>query len=182
MLVAQLPDTQRQQVPCKQLVAHSCCSFRPYRQSRRLPSLSRRRTCSFQIAQTALVCDNVEGKTLAFVLSLRPPTQRKILTSIPAFRWGVLFRDRIISIGVRRSLQVDFDPSWSSSDDPQRIQEQHLLQADDFSTELGQSPVHGLDTQLRIVDLLNCTCRLVHSSSRPLKVLYNYEGRLQTET
>lgn len=93
--------------------------------------------------------------------------------------WGCLFRDRVISVGVRRSLQVDFDPSWESSDHTARLQEQHLLQADDFSTELGQSPVHGLETQLRIIEMINCTCRLVYCLSKPLKVLYSYEGMLK---
>lgn len=101
------------------------------------------------------------------------PTRSKILKRI---WWGVLFRDRIISVGVRRSLQVDFDSSWQRSDDRQKLQEQHLLQADDFSTELGQSPVHGLETQLRIVEMLNSACRLVHCLTKPLKVLYNHEG------
>jgi hypothetical protein len=88
--------------------------------------------------------------------------------------WAVVFRDRVLSLALRRSAQVEIDPSWE--DGNRNLLARHVLSADDFSTELGQSPVHGLDTQLRIVELNATFCRLFQCLALPLKLLYHHEG------
>lgn len=67
--------------------------------------------------------------------------------------WAILFRDRILSLGNRRSLQVhiDADSVWYEQDT-------HVLQPSDFDSELGQSPNHNLETQLCISKYANRSC------------------------
>ncbi|KAF2206961.1 hypothetical protein CERZMDRAFT_102811 [Cercospora zeae-maydis SCOH1-5] len=88
--------------------------------------------------------------------------------------WGIVFRDRILSLGLRRKLQVEIDPTWEDAHG--RLKEEYALGAADFDSELGISPVHSLETQLRLVQLVNLTCRLTHSLSGALSVLYHHES------
>lgn len=60
------------------------------------------------------------------------------------------------------------DPEWMDTD-------KHILVAEDFQNELGQSPVHDTETQLRIVEVLGSTCRLIQCLSRACDILYRYE-------
>ncbi|KAF2165242.1 hypothetical protein M409DRAFT_67490 [Zasmidium cellare ATCC 36951] len=81
--------------------------------------------------------------------------------------WGVIFRDRILSLGTRRSLQLDLE-SHSSEED--------ILTADENFSELGNSPVHHTEAQLRIVQLLSAMCRAMPCIAKATKILYNLEG------
>ncbi|PPJ58105.1 hypothetical protein CBER1_05303 [Cercospora berteroae] len=90
--------------------------------------------------------------------------------------WGVLFRDRILSFGFRRSLQVhlEHDSIW--------LNDRYALNSDDFESELGQSPIHDTETQLKNIEVLSALCRLISRLLGPLRLLYQYDmldGRLQ---
>ena len=80
--------------------------------------------------------------------------------------WGVLFRDRILSLGLRRSLNVEFRTLDSDAD---------VLQASDFDNEIGRSLVHDTETQLRVVEVITATCRLMQCLTPVLQQLYRYE-------
>ena len=81
--------------------------------------------------------------------------------------WGVLFRDRILSLGLRWTLQVALDPRLRS--------DEYYLNADDFKFDLGHSTVHDLNSQLRIVDIVASTCSLVCELTPALQLLYGHE-------
>ncbi|CAK1368309.1 Cutinase transcription factor 1 beta [Cercospora beticola] len=90
--------------------------------------------------------------------------------------WGVLFRDRILSFGFRRSLQVHLE------DDSVWLNDNSVLNAGDFESELGQSPIYDTETQLKNIEVLSALCRLISRLLGPLKLLYQYnmlDGRLQ---
>lgn len=88
--------------------------------------------------------------------------------------WGVVFRDGILSLGLRRTLHVKLDPTWEAVHG--RLREEYVLHAADFDSELGVSPVHSLKTQLHLVELASVTCRLMHSLSTALDTMYHHEG------
>ncbi|KAI5368170.1 hypothetical protein Slin15195_G033040 [Septoria linicola] len=89
--------------------------------------------------------------------------------------WSVICRDRTLSLGLRRTLQVDFDPTWEDASSG-RLREEYILHAADFDSELGASPVHSLETQLTLVRLSGITCQLMHSLTLALNTLYHHEG------
>lgn len=97
--------------------------------------------------------------------NVQDPVRSKLLKRL---WWGVVFRDRILSLGLRRSLQFDLDPTWAEG-------EKHILTAEDFQCELGRSPVHDGDTQLRIIEVIGATCRLMLCLSNASRILYRYE-------
>ncbi|CAK1362111.1 hypothetical protein CB0940_02594 [Cercospora beticola] len=88
--------------------------------------------------------------------------------------WGIVFRDRILSLGLRRKLQVEIDPTWEDAHG--RLKEEYALSAADFDSELGVSPVHSLETQLRLAQLVNLTCHLMPGLSGALGILYHHES------
>ena len=94
---------------------------------------------------------------------IRDPRQSKTLKRL---WWGVILRDRTLSLGLRRSLQID-ESTMENEDD--------VLQPDDFENELGRSPVHDLATQLRIVEVLAAQSRLMQLLKPALKLLYDCE-------
>lgn len=96
--------------------------------------------------------------------SIQDPTQRRALKRL---WWCVLFRDRILSLGLRWTLQVALDPRLQSEDS--------FLGVEDFESDLGQSHVHDRDSQLRIVDVVASTCGLVCELTPALHVLYGCE-------
>lgn len=96
---------------------------------------------------------------------IRDPIRSRLLKRL---WWGVIFRDRILSLGLRRKLQVQMESDWIDTD-------KHILVAEDFQNELGQSPVHDTETQLRVVEVLGSTCRLVQCLSRACDILYRHE-------
>lgn len=96
---------------------------------------------------------------------VQDPIKSKLLKRL---WWGVIFRDRILSLGLRRSMQFDLDPSWAEG-------EQHTLTPEDFQSELGNSQVHDPETQLRIVEVIATTCRLMRCLSNANRILYKYE-------
>lgn len=79
----------------------------------------------------------------------------------------MILRDRILSLGLRRSTQVDLDHSWED--------EKHVLKAEDFQSEIGKSLVYDTDTQLRIVEMITVTCRLMQCISNATRILYRSE-------
>lgn len=79
----------------------------------------------------------------------------------------MIFRDRILSLGLRRSTQVDLDQSWED--------EKHILRAEDFQQEIGKSLVYDADTQLQIVEMITVTCRLMQCLSHATRILYRSE-------
>ncbi|SMR47309.1 unnamed protein product [Zymoseptoria tritici ST99CH_3D1] len=95
---------------------------------------------------------------------IKDPVRSKLLKRL---WWGVIFRDRILSLGLRRSIQVDLDPDWEG--------EKHVLRAEDFQSELGHSLVHDVETQLRIVEMIGVTCRLMQCVSHASRILYRHE-------
>ncbi|EME47341.1 hypothetical protein DOTSEDRAFT_50761 [Dothistroma septosporum NZE10] len=100
-----------------------------------------------------------------FYHKIRDPVRAKLLKRL---WWGVIFRDRILSMGLRRSIQIELEPSWAEGD-------KHVITAEDFQDELGQSPVHDTETQLRIVEVVGATCRLMQCLSNAGRILYRYE-------
>ncbi|PPJ58621.1 hypothetical protein CBER1_03495 [Cercospora berteroae] len=88
--------------------------------------------------------------------------------------WGIVFRDRILSLGLRRKLQVEIDPTWEDAHG--RLKEEYALSAADFDSELGVSPVHSLETQLRLAQLVNLTCHVMPGLSGALGILYHHEN------
>ncbi|KAI5367585.1 hypothetical protein Slin14017_G026210 [Septoria linicola] len=95
---------------------------------------------------------------------IKDPVRAKLLKRL---WWGVIFRDRILSLGLRRTIQSPLSNDWDT--------DKHLLTADDFSTELGQSPVHDTETQLRIFEMVGTTCRLMQCLSHASRILYTHE-------
>lgn len=95
----------------------------------------------------------------------RDPNRSKLLKRL---WWGVICRNHILSLGLRRACQINLDP-------PGWREEESILNIDDFQSELGFSLVHDLDTQHRIVDLVSNTCRLMQSLENALK-LYRFEA------
>jgi hypothetical protein len=79
-----------------------------------------------------------------------------------------LFRDRILSLGLRSPLTVEISPELASSDG-------YVLTGNDFAAELGKSPVHDRAVQLRLYDMISSTCRLTQYLSGPLSILYKHE-------
>lgn len=59
---------------------------------------------------------------------------------------------------------MELDPSWED--------EKHVLSAEDFQAEIGKSPVYDTETQLRIVEMITVTCRLMQCLSNPTRILY----------
>lgn len=53
--------------------------------------------------------------------------------------------------------------------------EKHILSAEDFQSEIGNSPVHDADTQLRIFEMVATTCRLMQCISQTCRILYAHE-------
>lgn len=81
--------------------------------------------------------------------------------------WGILFRDRILSLGLRWTPQVALNPRFKNSE--------YFLDAEDFSQDLGRSHVHDEDSQIRIIDIVTSTCSLVCKLTPALDVLYRHE-------
>ncbi|KAK4631294.1 Cutinase transcription factor 1 beta [Fulvia fulva] len=100
-----------------------------------------------------------------FYDKIRDPVRSKLLKRL---WWGVIFRDRILSMGLRRSLQVELEPAWAEGD-------KHVITALDFQNELGKSPVHDTETQLRVVEVVGATCRLMQCLTNAGLILYRYE-------
>lgn len=102
------------------------------------------------------------------------PLQAKLLKRI---WWSIIFRDRILSLGMRRSLQVHLDSKSIWFDDD------HALQINDFESELGRSVVHSIETQVRTIGLQTALCKLTIRLATPLRLLYQDElldDRLET--
>lgn len=95
---------------------------------------------------------------------IQDPIQR---SSLKRLWWGVLFRDRILSGGLRWNTQVDLDPILQNSE--------YFLALEDFSEELGKSRVHDRATQTRIVDIVNSTCSLICELTPAMKIVYGHE-------
>lgn len=81
--------------------------------------------------------------------------------------WGAIFRDCILSVGLRRTVQAPLTNDWHT--------DKHILSAEDFQTELGNSPVHDAETQLRIFSMVATTCRLMQCISQTSRILYTHE-------
>lgn len=81
--------------------------------------------------------------------------------------WCVILRDRILSLGLRRTSYIVLGPSWSD--------QSSLLNAGDFDAELGRSAVHSLDAQHRIIEVISTTCRLMQHLTEALE-LYRHES------
>ncbi|GIZ49513.1 hypothetical protein CKM354_001254300 [Cercospora kikuchii] len=47
-----------------------------------------------------------------------------------------------------------------------------VLNADDFESELGQSPVYDTETQMKNIEVLSALCRIISRLSGPLRLLY----------
>lgn len=71
-------------------------------------------------------------------------------------------------MGLRRSISFELDDDWADG-------ERHIIRAEDFQEELGRSPVHDAETQLRIVEVIGATCRLMQCLSNAGRILYRYE-------
>lgn len=82
--------------------------------------------------------------------------------------WGVLFRDRILSLGLRRKTTVQMDRVLD--------EEKFQLNVEDFEADLGHSIVHDRATQLRITEIAVSTCSLVSKVTPALDLLYHYES------
>ncbi|EME86062.1 uncharacterized protein MYCFIDRAFT_194222 [Pseudocercospora fijiensis CIRAD86] len=95
---------------------------------------------------------------------IKDPVKSKMLKRI---WWGVILRDRILSLGLRRSIQVPLENDWDT--------EKHVLQAEDFQPELGNSPMHDTETQLRIFEMLGTMCRLAQCLTHTSRILYKHE-------
>ncbi|KAF7190102.1 Cutinase transcription factor 1 beta [Pseudocercospora fuligena] len=95
---------------------------------------------------------------------MKDPVKSKMLKRI---WWGVILRDRILSLGLRRSIQVPLENDWDT--------EKHILQAEDFQSELGNSPMHDTETQLRIFEMLGTICRLAQCLTHTSRILYKHE-------
>ncbi|EME44834.1 hypothetical protein DOTSEDRAFT_52274 [Dothistroma septosporum NZE10] len=80
--------------------------------------------------------------------------------------WGVVLRDRILALLLRRTVHVPLEAPWTS----QSI----VLQANDFEAELGKSHVYQLDAQHRIITVISATCRLMQHLTEALH-LYRHE-------
>lgn len=78
--------------------------------------------------------------------------------------WCVLLRDRILSLGLRRPLQV-------RQDIPSKV-----LTADDFQYELGKSAVHDSETQKKVFMVISFACRLALTVTPALELLYSTES------
>lgn len=95
---------------------------------------------------------------------VKDPVRSKLLKRL---WWGVIFRDRILSLGLRRTIQVSLHSDWDT--------DKHILSAEDFQQELGNSPVHDAETQLRIFEMVGTTCRLMQCLSHTSRILYDHE-------
>jgi hypothetical protein len=95
---------------------------------------------------------------------IKDPVRSKLLKRL---WWGVIFRDRILSLGLRRSIQAELNVDWEG--------EKHILGIEDFQSEIGHSPVHDAETQLRIVEMIATTCRLMQCLSHASRILYQNE-------
>lgn len=84
--------------------------------------------------------------------------------------WGVLFRDCILSLGTRRSPQINHEPESLWHREPESLVQE------DFTSELGNSPVHSTEAQLRIIQLVGAMCRLVPCLASTAMILYTVEG------
>ncbi|WPG99844.1 Cutinase transcription factor 1 beta [Acrodontium crateriforme] len=82
--------------------------------------------------------------------------------------WCVLLRDRILSLGLRRPLQIPSEQDLPS--------ENGVLTADDFKSEVGQSFVHKADVQMQIFNMISTACRLILALSPILRILYTVEN------
>lgn len=95
---------------------------------------------------------------------VQDPDRRRILKRL---WWCILFRDRILSLGLRRSLSVAVDPHL--------LTEAHILYPADFEPELGKSQVHPEGTQHLLLQMIGETCRLVQSLTPALEILFHRE-------
>ncbi|GIZ46453.1 hypothetical protein CKM354_000957900 [Cercospora kikuchii] len=95
---------------------------------------------------------------------IKDPVRARLLKRI---WWGVIFRDRILSLGLRRSTQVPLINDWET--------DKHILTVDDFQSELGSSLVHDTETQLRIFEMVGTTCRLMQCLTHASRILYTHE-------
>lgn len=78
--------------------------------------------------------------------------------------WCVLFRDRMLSLGLRKALQI-----------PQVPPESNILTEADFEFELGRSMVHDRPTQEKLVALLSVACKFFINVTPALRLLYSTE-------
>lgn len=80
--------------------------------------------------------------------------------------WGVILRDRILSLLLRRAGQVPLESPWTSASS--------VLDSGDFELELGKSHVYQLDAQHRNIKVISMTCSLVQHLTDALD-LYRHE-------
>lgn len=80
--------------------------------------------------------------------------------------WCILFRDRILSLGIRQPFNVELDA--------QLTDERHILQKEDFQHDV-ESRTHNQGTQMRLFEIAMATCRLVQCLTPALRILYQYE-------
>ena len=88
-------------------------------------------------------------------------------TTLKRLWWGIIFRDRILSMGLRWTHQVELNPRFKSS--------KYFLDTEDFSLDLGRSKVHDQDSQIRIIDIVTSLCSLVCELTPALHLLYGHE-------
>lgn len=80
--------------------------------------------------------------------------------------WCCLLRDRILPLGLRRTLQIDhIEP------------EMDFLSASDFASELGNSRVHQDPAiQAQIFSIIRLTCKLAHALTQPMCAMFRVES------
>ncbi|EME41911.1 hypothetical protein DOTSEDRAFT_55601 [Dothistroma septosporum NZE10] len=81
--------------------------------------------------------------------------------------WSVLFRDRIMSLGLRRAPIIESDPLLQDG--------KYVLGLADFEPELGKSEVHCRETQIALIGSVTTMCGLAQALTSGLVVLYGEE-------
>jgi hypothetical protein len=89
-------------------------------------------------------------------------------TTLKRLWWCIVIRDRLVALGMRRSLQIPpalFDPfSWAP------------LQLEDFEDEIHASEVYDPDTKTQLCGILTSLCHLAVAMTMLLTTLYPDSG------
>lgn len=93
-----------------------------------------------------------------------PPKAKYKRSDLKRLWWCIIIRDRVISLGMRRSLQIAPSQFDAMAREP--------LQADDLSDEIEASKVYDADTKRVLCRILTSLCQLVASLTNLIDTLY----------
>ncbi|KAE8375425.1 fungal-specific transcription factor domain-containing protein [Aspergillus bertholletiae] len=100
----------------------------------------------------------------AHVYYRHPPNQRAIRARLKRIWWCLILRDRLLSLGVRRNLQIHPSHFDTTSHSP--------LGYEDLHDEVHTSEVYNAATKTRLIEILTSQCYLAVAVTQLLMTVY----------